>query len=60
MDKEVKEITKTQDRWIKVKKKNIEVTISSPYPEDKMETIIKSVNKLIEKYEENKHTNYIR
>ena len=54
MDKEIKEITKTSDRWITIKKNNLQVTISSPWKSDTIETLIEKADELIEKHSETK------
>lgn len=59
MEKEIKEITTKTDRWIRIKKDNLEVTISSPNKEDKMNDMIDKADKLIEKHSNNKsYPNY--
>jgi hypothetical protein len=42
-----KEINKTSDRWIRIKKNDIEVTISSPHEEDKLKDLVEKANEIV-------------
>ena len=54
MEKEIKEITQTSDRWVCIKRGSTQITISSPHTEDSMDTIIDKADSLASKYFENK------
>lgn len=53
---EIKEITKVTDRWIKIKTNNIEVVISSPNQEDKLQSLVKSAIEIVKENKLNKST----
>ena len=60
-EKEIKEITKQTDRWVRIKKKDVEITISTPFKEDDMDKIVDKADALASKHgAEIKKTNYIQ
>lgn len=49
-EREIKEITKVSDRWIRIKKRDVEVTISSPHREDKLDSLVEKANQIAKEH----------
>ncbi len=58
-DREIKEITKSNERWIKIENKECTVSISSPYESDSIKDLVKEADKLVEKHSSTNKSNYI-
>ena len=56
-----KEITKSNERWVRINKPDCDITVSSPYKNDKMIDLIKQAVKMAMKHtkKENKKPGYL-
>ena len=57
--KEIKEITRSNERWCKIVKPTCSVIISSPYKEDSMKSITEEADRLAEKHSTDNNPNYV-